>query len=307
VNALLLALVFITNERAGTISVIDAGTNRVVATVPVGTRVRGMVVSPDQKRLYVAVSHFKGKPNRVPDQVAVIDTATLKIVKHIPAGTDPEGIAITPDGRKVAVSNEDAGTASIVDTRSGKTVAALVVGTEPEGVAISGKTIFVTGETSNTVSVIERLEVVANILVDARPRYAIFTPDGRYAYVSAEIGGSISLIDVAARRVVKRLKLAPVEHPVGMILDGNVLYAATGRGNGVAVIDTTTFRILRRIAVGQRPWHLAISGRKLYVANGLSNTVSVIDLATDKVVATIPVGDGPWGVAVVSGLQRTHP
>ena len=39
-SALLLAAVlFVTNERAGTLSVIDG--NRVTATVPVGTRPRG--------------------------------------------------------------------------------------------------------------------------------------------------------------------------------------------------------------------------------------------------------------------------
>ena len=101
-TALLFALVFITNERAGTISVIDAQTDRVVSTFAVGTRVRGMAVSPDQKRLYVAVSHFKGQPSRGPDEVAVIDTAARKIVRHFCAGTDPEGIAITPDGHETS-------------------------------------------------------------------------------------------------------------------------------------------------------------------------------------------------------------
>lgn len=36
----------------------------------------------------------------------------------------------------------------------------------------------------------------------------------------------------------------------------------------------------------------------LYVANGLSGDVSVIETTIWKVIATIPVGQGPWGVAI---------
>src|SRR5207237_416550 len=134
---LLAATVFVTNERAGTITAIDSPSNKVVKTFAVGTRVRGMALSPDGKRLYVAVSHFRDQPARRPDEIAVIDARSFAIVAHFKSGTDPEGIALSPDGKRLFISNEDAGTASIVDTASGKTVAALVVGTEPEGIAVS--------------------------------------------------------------------------------------------------------------------------------------------------------------------------
>ena len=47
---------FVTNERSGDLSVIDLGSNRVVATVPLGKRPRGIRVSPDGATLYVALS-----------------------------------------------------------------------------------------------------------------------------------------------------------------------------------------------------------------------------------------------------------
>ena len=54
------------------------------------------------------------------------------------------------------------------------------------------------------------------------------------------------------------------------------------------------------IAVGQRPWNMAITpdGRKLYVANGRSNSVSVIDTETNQKLADIAVGELPWGVVI---------
>src|SRR5690606_32910177 len=48
--------VLVTNERSGDLSVIDGATHEVLATVPLGKRPRGLKISPDGKRLYVALS-----------------------------------------------------------------------------------------------------------------------------------------------------------------------------------------------------------------------------------------------------------
>ena len=58
-------------------------------------------------------------------------------------------------------------------------------------------------------------------------------------------------------------------------------------------------KVLTTIAVGQRPWNLALSpdGTRLYTANGVSNDVSVVDTRAGKVVRTIAEGTGPWGIA----------
>ena len=92
---LFLALLYVTNEREGSVMIVDTATNSVVARNVVGTRTRGLVFSPDGKRLYIAVSHFKGKPWIGPDEVVAVDAATLKIVRHYKSGTDPEGIALS--------------------------------------------------------------------------------------------------------------------------------------------------------------------------------------------------------------------
>ena len=85
-----------------------------------------------------------------------------------------------------------------------------------------------------------------------------------------------------------------------MALDGKKLYAGTGRGGAVCVIDTAALEVANMIPVGGRPWGVAITadGKKLYTANGSSNDVSVIDRATGQVVRRIPAGRLPWGVAL---------
>ena len=48
-------------------------------------------------------------------------------------------------------------------------------------------------------------EIVANVLVDSRPRYAEFKQDGSELWVSAEIGGTVSIIDPVKREVTKKI------------------------------------------------------------------------------------------------------
>src|SRR4051812_17948222 len=48
--------VYVTNERSGDITVIDGVSHKVIATLPVGKRPRGIHSSPDGKTVYIALS-----------------------------------------------------------------------------------------------------------------------------------------------------------------------------------------------------------------------------------------------------------
>ena len=65
------------------------------------------------------------------------------------------------------------------------------------GVSPDGKYLVNTSETTNMAHVIDTAarKVVANILVDSRPRRAVWTADGAQFWVSAEVGGTVSVID----------------------------------------------------------------------------------------------------------------
>src|SRR4051812_28697187 len=62
---------FVSNESGGDLSVIDVGTQQLVATVPVGKRPRGLRLAPDGSVLYVAprgspVPRPRAGPNQPP-------------------------------------------------------------------------------------------------------------------------------------------------------------------------------------------------------------------------------------------------
>ncbi|HEX2166060.1 MAG TPA: cytochrome D1 domain-containing protein, partial [Longimicrobiales bacterium] len=159
-------LAIVTNEGSSDVTVIDADAMKVVATIGLVARPRGVRVSRDGRRAYVAVSDDAPAEESDADAVVAIDLARAEIVALHQVGSDPEQFALSPDGRRLYAANEDAGTATITDVVSGTVLRTLIVGIEPEGVAISpdGRWIYVTAETSNTVSVIDTRtsEVVAS-------------------------------------------------------------------------------------------------------------------------------------------------
>jgi PQQ-dependent catabolism-associated beta-propeller protein len=302
-------LAFVTNERDGTITVIDTGTDHVYSTIKVGGRLRGIRLNPARTRIWVAIS-YPTNQSQGEDTIAELDLNGNIITKY-EAGTDPENFVVDDHATRLYIANEDAGTASITDVKTNRVIASMPVGLEPEGAAMSpdGRWVYITSESSSSVSVIDTQSgnVVKQFLVGARPREAVFTADSTRAYVTAENGNVVSVVDTRDHAVIKTIQLPRGEgagqlKPKGVVVspDGKRVYVATGRGNSVAVIDGEQLTLITLIPVGQRPWGLALTpdGRKLYTANGLSNDISVIETATNRVVATVKAGDGPWGIAL---------
>ncbi len=322
--------IYVSNEKSNDVTVIDGVTHQVLAMVAVGKRPRGLHVSADGSKVYVALSGspitgppaaagVKGvsttgeddeaapKADKSADGIGVIDAHRLIFTHKFAVGSDPEQFALTADGKYLYIANEDVATASIIDLINEKLVHLVAVGNEPEGVAISphGNFFYVTCESTADLFAISRTDfsVLAHLAIGGRPRSVAFSADGTKAFVASETNASVYVLDTARHVVTRVIKLDGGEmRPMGslMSLDGKKVYISTGRGGRVAVIDCMQETLLTTISVGPRPWGLAQSpdGRQLMVANGPSNDISLIDLVTEKETERINVGQGPWGIAV---------
>jgi YVTN family beta-propeller protein len=310
-------LLYVTNEMAGTVTVVDPAKHEVVSTITVGKRPRGIRTSQDGKTVFVALSGSPmagpgvdestlPPPDRQHDGIGVIDVASGRLTKVLNGGTDPEQFALSSDGKQMFIANEDAGEVTVLEIATGVIVKKIKVGGEPEGVDLSpdGKSIYVTAEGDNQVFVIDttRLETTAVIDVGPRPRSTAFA--GTRAYVSAENDAAVYVIDTATHKVLTRLALTEKTlKPMGIVSspDGRFVYATTGRGGTLLKIDTATNTVAGSLAVGERPWGVAMSadGRWLFTANGPSNDISIVDTSSWAVAARVGVGERPWGVAIV--------
>jgi YVTN family beta-propeller protein len=309
---------FVTNENSGDLSVIDTASRRLVATIPLGKRPRGIKISPDRTTLYVALSGSPlappgtdesklPPPDRTADGIGIVDLRSLRLQRVLSAGSDPEQLAISQDGRWLFVANEDASQASVIEVSDGRVVGTIPVGAEPEGVDLrpDGKVVYVTSEQNNQVSVIDAVspKLITSFAAGPRPRSTGFLPDSSRAYISAENGAAVIVVDALAHRVIDTIHLpgGDLVRPMGVVAsaDGKQVFVSTGRGKSVAIIETSTNKMVGSVEVGERPWGIAATpdGNMVFTANGPSNDVSFVDVPGRKVVAKVKVGDRPWGVA----------
>ncbi len=316
--------IYVTAEQSGEVVVIDPANAEVVHRIRVGKRPRGVRLSHDQKRLYVALSGSPRAapgvdestlppPDRAADGIGVIDLATHRLVKTLPGGRDPESFDVSKDGTKLFVSNEETAEMSVLDVIRGKVDVRVPVGEEPEGVGLrpDGKFVYVTAEEDNLVTAVDThsLTAAAQIPTGKRPRMVVFTRDGKLGFVTNELSHDVSVIDAKQHKVLAQIPIgardANPHRPMGaaLSLDDEQLFVSTGRGQAIAVIDVAQRAVTRVISqVGARPWGIALSGdgKRLYTANGPSDDVSIVDLATGTVTARVKVGGSPWGVVVAA-------
>lgn len=311
-------LLFVSNEDAGMVTIIDPNTLLILDTIPVGKRTRGMKVGPKGELLYVATSGSpkcppwiteeeceKKKVDKSADGIAVIDIKKRKVIRVLPSGSDPEQFDISKDGNYIYISNEDVDMASVLDIKKGIIEKEIPVGAEPEGVRLSpdNKWCYVTAESDHTITVINTSsnKAVASINVGLRPRDIIFNASGSLAYVTGEADGSLSIIDTKSKKVIDHIKLREGSMPVGLVLspDEKIIYIANGRGKGIIKLNLKTSKS-EYLLIGKRPWGIVMStnGEKIYLADAPSNAVFVVDVLTFKVQDSIKVAKGPWGLVL---------
>jgi YVTN family beta-propeller protein len=78
---------YVSNGRAGTISVFDAHSYQLLETIKVGARPWGIGISPDGKLLFSA--------NGPSNDVSVVDLKTSKEIARVKVGSSPWGVAVT--------------------------------------------------------------------------------------------------------------------------------------------------------------------------------------------------------------------
>lgn len=297
--------VFVSDEQENVLHVIDGVSLKETGRIPVGARPRGLALSPDGRRLYIA----EGNDARID----VLDLATRRLVDQLPSGPDPERLAVSADGARIYVANEDGATVSFIDVAAHKIVGTVTVGAEPEGIAVSpdGGLVVCTSESASLAHFIDAHtgRLIDSLIVGTRPRDAHFTLDGRQVWVSSEQRGTVTVFDPATRKRLHTidLELAPGAPDIvqavqiAMTRDGARAFVAMGRGDAVAEIDAHDFHVIRFDKAGERDWNLALSPdeKRIYTANGVSGDASVIDLASGATITTIKLGGRPWGAIAI--------
>jgi YVTN family beta-propeller protein len=297
--------VYVANNAADTLSVIDPLTQTEVASVPgVGDGPNGIAVSPDGTRVYIT--------NFSDDTISVLNTENLKLVDTFASGDGPHFLAISSDGSRLYVPNRNANSVSIIETSNNTLVDTVAVGNFPFGVAIDplSTNVYVSNTSSDNVSVIDSStnSVIATIIVGDGPRQIAVSPDGTRAYVANWGSDTVSIIDTISNTVVDTVNVGNGPYGVAFSPDGANVYITHDLDVFMSVIETVTNTVVDTISVSSS---LGVAvrddGTNLYVTNDIDDTVTVIETLSNTIVQTVGVGDKPTGIAFRPGNDPSPP
>src|SRR5690349_12065625 len=148
--------------------------------------------------------------------------------------------------------------------------------------------------------------VLAKVGVGQGPHELVASTDGKYAFASNYGGGgapghTISMIDIAAQKELRRIDVAPLSRPHGLAFAQGKLYFTAEADKKIARYDPAADKIDWEFETGQNTTHMVLPTRDLktiFTSNITSNTVSAIEQGAGGAwtQTVIPVGQGPEGI-----------
>jgi serine/threonine-protein kinase len=140
---------YVTDHMSDVVTVLNAKTNHIITTIPVGETPHSAALSPDGSRL--AVTSYNG------DAVFLINTATNQWNKQqIPVGREPLDIAYSPDGRYLFTVDNLSNTVTVIDTADNRVIAEIPTGKAPTSISVlsDGRQAYVTDEDDGMIEIL---------------------------------------------------------------------------------------------------------------------------------------------------------
>lgn len=241
-------LVYLTNSVNDSVMAVDATSRALVGSVPVGDRPRGLALSPDGARLFVA--------NEDSGSVSVVRTNGLTELQRIPLPGNPEPyhVAITPDGSEVWVtSHEASGFVHVIDAATLALTASIRVGRRPVQVALSpdGTLAYVTNAEDNRVSIVDVwTRTVQRSLTVPSPYGVLFDPTGSRVYVTSHSNpGSVRMYDAATDALLATWGVGMKPEYLALDAFATRLFVTNRLSNFLSVINLLSGEVEREIPV----------------------------------------------------------
>lgn len=170
--------------------------------------------------------------------------------------------------------------------------------------------LLVLNKADNTMVVVDAatLKIAATVPTGEGPHEMTVSADGKLAFVAnygaRQHGHSLSVIDIAARKEVRRVELGPLLRPHGIEAKDGKVYFISELTRTVGRYDFTTNKIDWLTGTGQDGGHMLVltpDGKRIYTANRVSNTVTSIDIGTPSSpgkMMQIATGSKPEGIDI---------
>jgi DNA-binding beta-propeller fold protein YncE len=263
-------VLLVAEKGAQSLAIIDPASGHLLASVPEGG-ITGheVAASRDGRFAYVPIygNSGVGKPGTDGSTMVTIDIAVRKVVSTFDFhhGVRPHSPVVGPDGF-----------------------------------------LYVTTELDKTVSIFDLKDPANPSLIGSIPTGSVeshllaLSHDGRVGYTANVGPGTVSVLDLKARKLVTVIPLSKEVQRMSVSMDDKMAFTSDQTKPQLAVIDTATNQLKTWIPLPSPGYGTAPTpdGRWLLVCITAQNKVAVIDLQSMKVVKTIDVPAEPQAVLV---------
>jgi YVTN family beta-propeller protein len=253
------------------------------------------------------------------DSVTRVDPASgSKLLSLTTKEVRAHEVAVSPDGRLAYLPiYGDAGvgqpgtsgrTIEILDLEKGSLTGSIDLGRPvrphcakfgPDGL------LYVSAELDNAIDVIDpkQAKLVGSIDTE-RPEshMLVITKDGKHGYTANVGSGTVSVLDMVARKPLAVIPVAESVQRISLSTDDRWVFTSDQKQPRLAVIDTSSNKVVNWVALPSTGYGTAPTpdGKWLLVSMPSANQVAVVDLSTKKVDRTISVGAHPVQILVRS-------
>ena len=268
---------WVVNEEAATISVLEPGQGATVANValPRASRPYGIAAAPDGSAVYVTL--------RATGRLARIDPRSRAVRALVDVGPMPAGLAVTPDSKRVLItrfiSPAQNGEVVLVDSAALDKPERLSLAVDPgpdsdesaRGVPNYLMSVAISPTGTGAVVASKKDNILRGVARDGLP--LTFETATRAILSFIDLGNNSELlerrIDFNNRALTAAAEYAPL---------GDYLFVATLGTNTVEVLDSYTGKSVAAGVTGLAPDGLVVAADgKLFVNNFLSRTLTVFD------------------------------
>ena len=263
-------LLIVVNQGDKNVSLVNAVTEQQIATISEHMTImhgHEAAASPDGRIAYIPIygNVGVGKPGLNGHEMLVIDLPSRKIIGRVDFGhgVRPHCVIYNKHDGLLYVTTELDQDVTLVDPKTLK-----VVGTIPTG-----------QEQSHMLAI---------------------SPDGTRGYTANVGPGTVSVLDIKARKTLAVIPISGETQRISVSNDGSMAFTSDQTEPRLAVIDTATDKVKAWVPLPGTGYGTAPTkdGRSLLVAIPGRNLVAVVNLATMKVISTIPVPSAPQEILV---------
>lgn len=245
--------------------------------------------------------------------VMALDLKTGKLTEGLAPGARLHIALPVNGGREILVTNGGTDTAAIADARTGAIVASIPVGKGPDAATYDPHSglVLVMDHAGGEVTLVDPKARRAAGAVPVGGVLEEASVDGKgLAFVNVESTAEVAVVDVAARKVVRRIPLKGCEGPTGSAYDPQDRLLLVACQGATAIVDPAKGEVVQTLPTGQGADGVAYDPvrRLAFTPAGRDGTLSVIAIekGRGRVVQTLETQKGARTLALDERTGRIY-